>query len=33
LIGYGLVLQWALIPIAVVVLLVGIYGWALEPVE
>ena len=33
LLGYGLIFQWALIPIGVVTLLVGIYGWALEPVE
>ncbi|MGH9893338.1 MAG: cbb3-type cytochrome c oxidase subunit I, partial [bacterium] len=33
LLGYGLLFQWALIPIGVVTLLVGIYGWALEPVE
>ncbi|MEX2394348.1 MAG: cytochrome c oxidase subunit 4, partial [Actinomycetota bacterium] len=31
--GYGLMFQWALAAIGVVVLLVGIYGWAMEPVE
>jgi cytochrome c oxidase subunit 1 len=31
--GYGLLFQWALIPVGLVTLLVGIYGWALEPVE
>ena len=33
LIGYGLLFQWVLIPAGVLTLLVGIYGWALEPVE
>jgi cytochrome c oxidase subunit 1 len=33
LIAYGLLFQWALSAVGVVVLLVGIYGWALEPVE
>jgi cytochrome c oxidase subunit 1 len=33
LIGYGLMFQWALAAIGGVVLLIGIYGWALEPVE
>jgi cytochrome c oxidase subunit 1 len=33
LLGYGLLFQWILIPVGVVTLLVGIYGWALEPVE
>ncbi len=33
LIGYGLMFQWILGGLGVVVLLVGIYGWAMEPVE
>ena len=33
LIGFGLMFQWILIPVGVVTLLVGVYGWALEPVE
>jgi cytochrome c oxidase subunit 1 len=33
LIGYGLLFQWALAALGVVVLLVGVYGWAMEPVE
>ncbi len=33
LIAYGLMFQWALAGIGGLVLLVGIYGWALEPVE
>ncbi len=33
LIGWGLMFQWALAAVGGVVLLVGIYGWALEPVE
>ncbi len=33
LIGYGLMFQWILSGLGVVVLLVGIYGWAMEPVE
>jgi cytochrome c oxidase subunit 1 len=33
LIGYGVMFQWALAAIGAVVLLVGIYGWALEPGE
>jgi cytochrome c oxidase subunit I len=33
LIGYGILFQWAVVALGVVVLLVGIYGWALEPVE
>jgi hypothetical protein len=33
LIAYGILFQWALAAAGVVVLLVGIYGWALEPSE
>jgi cytochrome c oxidase subunit 1 len=33
LIGYGLLFQWALSALGAMVLLVGIYGWALEPSE
>jgi cytochrome c oxidase subunit I len=33
LIGYGVLFQWALAALGAVVLLVGVYGWALEPVE
>jgi cytochrome c oxidase subunit 1 len=33
LIAYGLMFQWALSALGVVVLLVGIYGWVLEPAE
>jgi cytochrome c oxidase subunit 1 len=33
LLGYGLIIQWALAGLGVVVLLVGVYGWAMEPVE
>jgi cytochrome c oxidase subunit I len=33
LLGYGLMFQWALVGVGVVVLLAGIYGWALEPGE
>ena len=32
-VAYGLLLQWVLIPVGIVTLLVGVYGWALEPVE
>jgi cytochrome c oxidase subunit 1 len=31
LIAYGLIFQWALAAVGAVTLLVGIYGWALEP--
>ncbi len=31
--GYGIIFQWGLAAIGAVILLVGIYGWALEPVE
>jgi len=31
--GYGVIFQWALGALGAVVLLVGIYGWAMEPVE
>jgi cytochrome c oxidase subunit 1 len=31
--GYGVIFQWALGAIGGIVLLVGIYGWAMEPVE
>jgi len=30
-IGFGLIYDWALVAVGVVVLLVGLYGWALEP--
>ena len=33
LIAYGLMFQWALAAVGGLVLLTGIYGWALEPVE
>jgi hypothetical protein len=33
LIAYGILFQWVLIPLGAVVTLVGIYGWALEPLE
>ncbi|MEX0875477.1 MAG: cytochrome c oxidase subunit I [Actinomycetota bacterium] len=33
LIGYGLMFQWVLAGIGAAVLFVGIYGWAMEPVE
>jgi cytochrome c oxidase subunit 1 len=32
-IGYGVMFQWALAAIGGVILLVGVYGWALEPGE
>jgi cytochrome c oxidase subunit I len=31
--GYGIIFQWGLAAVGAVILLVGIYGWALEPVE
>jgi cytochrome c oxidase subunit 1 len=33
LVAYGLMFQWVLIPVGALTLLVGVYGWALEPVE
>ncbi|HYZ93628.1 MAG TPA: cytochrome c oxidase subunit I [Actinomycetota bacterium] len=33
LVAYGLMFQWVLIPVGVITLLVGVYGWGLEPVE
>jgi cytochrome c oxidase subunit 1 len=33
LIGYGLIYHWIFIPVGVVLLLAGLYGWKIEPVE
>jgi cytochrome c oxidase subunit 1 len=33
LIGYGLIFHWIFIPLGVVLLLSGLYGWKIEPVE
>jgi cytochrome c oxidase subunit 1 len=33
LIGYGLIYHWIFIPAGVVLLLAGLYGWKIEPVE
>jgi cytochrome c oxidase subunit I len=31
--GYGLIYHWIFIPVGVVLLLAGLYGWKIEPVE
>jgi cytochrome c oxidase subunit 1 len=33
LIGYGLIFHWIFIPVGVLLLLAGLYGWKIEPVE
>jgi cytochrome c oxidase subunit 1 len=33
LIGYGLIYHWIFIPLGVLLLLTGLYGWKIEPVE
>jgi cytochrome c oxidase subunit 1 len=33
LLGYGLIYHWIFIPVGVVLLLAGLYGWKIEPVE
>jgi cytochrome c oxidase subunit 1 len=33
LLGYGLIFHWIFIPVGVLLLLSGLYGWKIEPVE
>jgi hypothetical protein len=33
LIAYGVMFQWALVAVGLLVTLAGLYGWALEPSE